>query len=190
VADKKPLYDATQVTEFGGIEDMESFRAEGVAQRDYTYVPGFSEMRVQRDVDLKRHANGEIRAQEISILPVNARWFRQVKGSGSDPDQMRVAHARNQGYRVVTKADIGQPWLKEVPPGGMVAPDGTIKSAAGDLGLFVIDQQGAARNAMQKKIRTEDMVDGMQFKPGGLGDIGTKAKADPMFTKTTTEVTK
>lgn len=181
---KKPLYNATQVTEFGGIEDMESFKAEGVAQRDYTYVPGFSEMRVKRDEDLARFAAGEIQAKDISTLPVNARWFRQVKGSGSDPDQMRVAHAKNQGYRVVTKADIGQPWLKDVPPGGMIAPDGTIKSAAGDLGLFVIDQRGAARNAMQKKIRTEEMVDGMQFAAGGLGEVGKKVRdAEPIVTK-------
>lgn len=187
---KKPLYDATQVTEFGGIEDLEAFKQEGVAQHDYTYVPGFSEQRVKRDVDLARHAAGEIRAKEISTLEQNCRWYRTVKGSGSDPDQMRVAHAVNQGYRVVTKDDLGKPWMTKLPPGGQVAPDGTIKSAAGDLALFVIDREGAARNAMRKKIRTEELVDGMQFQAGGLADVGAKAKADPVITKTTVEVSK
>lgn len=187
---KKPLVNVTQVTEFGGIEDLESFKAEGVSQNDYTYVPGFSDMRMNRDKDLAKFAAGEIQAKDISILPVNCRWFRQVKGSGSDPDQMRVAHAINQGYRVVTKDDIGQPWMTSLPPGAQVAPDGTIKSAAGDIGLFVIDQQGAARNAMRKKIRTEELVDGMQFGAGSLNEVGMKAKADPVITKATVEVSK
>ncbi len=182
--DKKPLVDAALITEFGGIEDFETFQQEGVAQRDYTYTPGFSEMRVKRDTDLARLARGEIRAQEVSTLPVNLRWYRTVKGTGSDPDQMRVAHARNQGYRVVTKADIGQPWLTAVPPGGMIAPDGTIKSAAGDLALHMIDQQGAAKLSYRKKQATEAMVDGMEMQAGGLGAVGKSVRgAEPIVVK-------
>ena len=37
MADKvKPLVDVNLISEFGGIEDLETFRTEGVAQRDYT----------------------------------------------------------------------------------------------------------------------------------------------------------
>jgi hypothetical protein len=185
MADKpKPLVNINLISEFGGIEDMDSFRAEGPTQRDYTYVPGFSEMRVKRDLDLGAFKRHEIKAKEVSILPVNCRWFRTVKGTGSDPDQMRIAHSRNLGYRAVTKDDVGKPWLTAEPPGSQVAPDGTIKSAAGDLVLCVVDQQGAARNAMRRKIATEDMVDGMEMMEGGLGVVGKSLKgADPVVTK-------
>jgi len=190
MAEKKPLVDINLVTEFGGIEDLESFKVEGPTQRDYTYVPGFSEMRHKRDMDLGAFHRHEIKANEVSILPVNLRWFRTVKGSGSDPDQMRIAHSRNLGYRAVEKKDIGQPWLTAMPPGAQVAPDGTIKSAAGDLVLCMVDQQGAARNAMRRKIATEDMVDGMEMMDGGLGVVGKTLKADPVITKQIGGITK
>lgn len=183
MAEKRPLVDVNLISEFGGIEDMASFKAEGVQQRDYTYVPGFSEMRWKRDNDLHRFAKHEIKANEVSVLPVNLRWFRTVKGTGSDPDQMRIAHSKNLGYTAVTKGDIGKDWIKELPPGAQVAADGTIKSAAGDLVLCVVDQQGAARNAMRRKIAAEDMVDGMELADGGLTKVGQKMGADPEVTK-------
>jgi hypothetical protein len=187
MADKpKPLHNINLVSEFGGIEDLESFRQEGVTQRDYTYVPGFSGLRVKRDLDLGAYARHEKKANEVAVLPVNLRWFRTVKGTGSDPDQMRIAHSRNLGYRAVTKDDLAakNAWLTELPPGAQVAPDGSIKSAAGDLVLCVVDQQGAARNAMRRKIATEEMVDGMEMLDGGLGAVGNKLGAAPEVTKT------
>lgn len=189
MAEKRELYDANVVTEFGAFHEEEGLDLDAIRQRDYTYVPGFSEMRYNRDCDLTRLAKGEIKAREVSTLPVNVRWFRTVKGTGSDPDQMRVAHARNSGYRVVTKDDIGQPWLTDLPPGGMIAPDGVIKTAAGDNALFVASQEVAARNAYRKKKATEDLVDGMEMDAGGLGHVGKSIKgADPVVTKTIGEV--
>lgn len=179
----KPLVDINLVSEFGGIEDEAQFRAEGVAQHDYSYVPGFSDMRERRDLKLGEFARGEIKGKEVPVLPVNLRWFRTVKGTGSDPDGMRVAHAKNLRYRAVTQNDKGQPWMTDIPPGGNVAADGTIRSAGGDLQLFVIDQDGAARNALRKKILTEDMVDGMKFAEGGLLKAGKAVKgAEPSIT--------
>lgn len=183
---KRQLIDANLVTEFGAVEDLESFKADGPAQRDYTYVPGFSEMRVKRDTDLKRLATGEIRAKEVSTLPVNCRWFRNMKGAGSEPDNVRAVYARSSGYRPVTKDDLdkGHPWLTALPPGGMIGPDGSIKSSGGDLGLYVIDQQGAARNAYRRKKLAEDMVDGMEMQSGGLGQVAQAHKgADPVVEK-------
>ena len=172
----KPLVDVNVVSEFGGIEDMSEFKEEGISQRDYTYVPGFSDMRVNRDLDLARLHRNEIKGKDVSILPVNMRWFRTVKGSGSDPDQMRLAHARNQRYRAATKDDIGQPWMTELPPGGQIAPDGTIKSAAGDLALHVIDREGAARIALRRKKEIEESVSGLEYEVGGLGQVGSQHK--------------
>lgn len=183
---KRKLVDANLVTEFGGIEDMESFMAEGPAQRDYTYVPGFSEMRVKRDTDLKRLATGEIRGHEVSTLPVNCRWFRNMRGAGSDPDQVRAVYAMNSGYRAVTKDDLTQnhSWLTGMPPGGKIGPDGSILSAGGDLTLYVIDQQGAARNSYRRKKLAEDMVGGMEMQAGGLGQVAQSHRgADPVVEK-------
>ena len=186
----RPLTDVNLVSEFGGVEDETAFRAEGVAQHDYTYVPGFSEMRYKRDLALTDLARRDIKANEVPILPVNCRWFRTVKGTGSDPDQKRVFAAKNQGYRPVTSADLpvdGKPkhaWLTALPPGAIVAPDGTIKTAAGDNVLMVCDQQTAAKNTIRKKLATEAMVDGMQFGEGSLLKVGEKHKgSDPSITK-------
>lgn len=182
----KPLVDSNLVTEFGAFHEAEGTSdVEMVKRRDYTYFPGFSDMRLRRDQDLSRHARGEIKGGEVSTLPVNVRWFRCVKGTGSDPDQMRVAHARNAGYRPVTEKDLGQAWFTELPPGGMIAPDGTIKTAAGDSAAFVCDQETAARNAFRKKKATEDLVDGMEMDAGGLGNVGKSIKgSDPVVNKT------
>ncbi len=53
--------------------------------------------------------------------------------------------------------------MTEQPPGSIIGPDGTIKSAGGDVALYVIDREGAARNALRKKRATEAMVDGMEM---------------------------
>ena len=179
----KQLVDVNLATEFGGIEDLESFKAEGVARQDYTYVPGFSDMRVNRDLALGKLARGEIRASEVPILEWNARWYRCATKDGH-PDGARSVTARNEGYAAATKDDVGKPWMTELPPGGYVAPDGTIRNSGGDLQLFITDRAHAAKNAMRRKIRTEEMVDGMDMAVGGLGAVGKSHKgADPVITK-------
>jgi hypothetical protein len=181
----KPLVDATLVTEFGGVEDMEQFKTEGPFRQDYLYVPGGSDMRYKRDTDLSRLYRGEIRANEVSTMEWNTRWFRAVKGAGADPDNTRPVYAKNQGYKAATKDDVGKPWLTELPPGAIVAADGTIRTSGGDLQLFVADKATAARNAMRKKIKAEESVQGMEFQSGGLGQIGKQHKgADPFVEKT------
>ena len=177
----KPLTDVNLTTEFGEFHEAVGQEED---RKDYTYVPGFSDQRKKRDLELGQLARNEIRSNEVSLLPVNCRWYRAVKGRNSDPDQMRIAAARNQGYRAVTEADIGQSWLTELPPGAIIAPDGTIKSAAGDTALMVATQEVAGRNAMRKKIRTEEMVDGIQYSGGGLADVAGKVKGtEPTITK-------
>lgn len=181
---RKPLVDANLVTEFGGIEDLESFKAEGIARQDRMYVPGFSEMRVEREMALQQYHKHEIKAQDVPVLGWNCRWYRCSEPKSGNPDESRSVGARNEGYRAATKADEGQPWMRSIPPGGYVAPDGTIRNSGGDLILFVCDGQNAARNAMKKKIRTEEMVDGMDMNVNGLGVVGKAHKgANPTIEK-------
>ena len=182
----KPLVDANLVTEFGGVEDMEQFKNEGPAQRDYLWVPKFSEARIARDEDLARFHRGEIKGKDVRTLDEgNVRWWRTVKGGGNEPDNSRLVHAKLEGYRAVTKDDIGPGKLiPEMPPGGQVAADGTIRSAGGDLQLGFAPKAIAARNAMRRKIKAEESVDGMELTDGGLGAVGKKiAGAEPYVTK-------
>lgn len=188
----KPLVDVNLVSDFGGIEDTDEFKNRGPAQRDYMYVPGFSDMQIARQEALARLHRHEIKANEVPILPVNCRWFRTTKGAGNDPDRMRVVHATNSGYRAVTKEDLGEgaelgkkhAWLTALPPGAQIAADGTIKTAAGDMVLMVASREQAAKNALRKKILTEQQIDGMEFEPQGLMAVGSKVKgANPTVEK-------
>ena len=186
----KPLMDANLVTEFGGIEDLEAFKREGPARHDYSHVPGFSDQKVDRDLALAKYHRGEIRAKEVPTLDVNCRWYRRAANNG-DPDNRRLVAARNEGYRAVTKDDLGKPWLTEMPPGAFEAPDGTIRISGGDLQLFVAPKEAAARNAMRKKILTEELVDGMEFSAGGLGQVGAQHRgASPTVTKQIGDITR
>jgi hypothetical protein len=172
----KPLVDVNLVTEFGGIEITDEFRNEGVSQGDYSYVPGFSEMRVNRELDLAALHRGEIKGKDVRTLDWNCRWFRRTEKNGQ-PDNSRIIDGKNDGYRPVTKDDEGKPFMKTLPPNAYYAPDGVVTISGGDLVLMVADKERAAKNAMRKKIHTEEMVDGMEFSSGGLGVVGKAAGA-------------
>jgi hypothetical protein len=172
----KKLVDANLVTEFGAIELTDEFRSEGVGQRDYSYVPGFSEKRVNRELDLAALHRGEIKGRDVRTLDENLRWFRRTEKNGQ-PDNSRIVDGKNQGYRPVTRSDVGQSWMTEPPPNSYFAADGVCTISGGDLVLMVCDKEHAARNAMRKKILTEEMVDGMEFTSGGLGNVGKHAEA-------------
>ena len=149
----KPLVDAVTVTDFGGIEDSEVFKYQ--AERDYTYVPGFSDLRRAQDLAKIEVAAGERKAKDVPTLPVNVRWSR------CDGNYTKVASAKAQGYRAITKDDLDakHPWLTELPPGAQIAPTGEIKSAAGDLMLMVADAKTAARNFAKKQRTTAAMAE-------------------------------
>jgi hypothetical protein len=172
----KPLVDANLVTEFGAIELTDEFRREGASQGDYSYVPGFSEMRVNRELDLAALHRGDIKGKDVRTLDWNCRWFRRTEKNGN-PDNGRITAAKNQGYRPVTKNDEGSAFMTRLPPNAYYAADGVVTNSGGDLVLFVADKEHAARNAMRKKMLTEEMVDGMEFTSGGLGNVGKHAQA-------------
>jgi hypothetical protein len=172
----KPLVDVNLVTEFGGIEITDEFRNEGVSQGDYSYVPGFSEMRVNRELDLAALHRGEIKGKDVRTLNENLRWVRRTERNGN-PDNSRVIKAKGDGYRPVVRGDEGQPYMTRLPPNAYYAADGVVTNSGGDLVLMIADKEHAARNAMRKKILTEEMVDGMEFTSGGLGNVGKHAQA-------------
>src|SRR5687768_4419481 len=114
--------------------------------RDHSYVPGFSEMRRNRDLKLGEVRAGLASPSELKALelPVNLRWARNFKRDNKVDTSKPFSHTR-RGYRLVTKQEHeGQPWLTLLPPGTEVNADGSIQN--GDTVLMWCSKEDAATN--------------------------------------------
>ena len=141
---EKPVVRSGIVTEFGVLEDDPATLMDEMGMaRDMTYVPGFSDMR--RAADRARS-----QGQTPQPLPVNLRWARRTRANGTTTTDRTTAHVR-VGYEPVTKADVGQPWLKELPAGAAILPDGSVVMA--DMQLMKCTQKVAQRNEARKMLR-------------------------------------
>src|SRR6185295_6627708 len=142
----RPLVNSEPVSEFGEVQGMENERGEAP---DLLYVPGWSDLRRTRDLEMGEFRRGERLSKDVSILPVNVRWAALHAGSGAGgglkPNPIKLMQHVNDGYRAVQAKEAGpqNPWLTKLPPGARTQPDGTIVNAAGDLTLVVIDRKGA-----------------------------------------------
>ena len=152
----KPLVPTMIRTEFGDVLESEAFHAATGAQGDVTYVPGYSDMRRKRDQQLKEVADGKRSHNDVMHLPVRCHLTRTAKYSGQ-PDDRKSIEFRNQGYRAVTKDDIGQnDWITGMPEAAVVGPGGELR--IGDTVLMVCDAKTAARNAAMVQMRTNQMI--------------------------------
>lgn len=181
---QRPLVETMIRTEFGDVLDDPSFYDTSGADRDLTYVPGFSDMRRSRDLEIAAVASGKKLRHEAKIipLPVNCRWTRTRNMKG-DPDGRKQIAAGNDGYTAVNKSQIGkQDWLTALPPGATIDPDGSIRK--GDTILMVADGKTAQRNAARKAVATARLTDATGAAAGGLLDVAGRAKgADPFVRK-------
>jgi hypothetical protein len=177
---KRPLVDTTIRTEFGDVLDDPSFYDVSGADRDLTYVPGFSDMRRARDLELAAVASGkkELRDAKLEPLPVNMRWTRHSTVRG-EPDGRKQMTSGNLGYAAVNKDEVGKhEWLKAMPPGATVGADGSIRK--GDTMLMVTDGKTAARNAARKAVQTDRMHRETAAAKGGLLEVGSRKEGlDP-----------
>ena len=178
---KRPLVSATIRTEFGDVLETDAALQHGT--RDLCYIPGFSDMRQARDLELAAVASGAKpkHLARIDPLPVNARWTRKTTPRGA-PDGAKQISTGNLGYRSATKADIGQDWLTELPPGAILAADGTIEK--GDTMLMVCDGKTAARNAARKDAQTRRIDRETVAAAGGLLAVGSKKEGLDPFIRT------
>lgn len=180
---QRPIVPATIRTEFGDVLDDPAFRDVGGVDRDLTYVPGFSDMRRARDLELAAVASGQKLARDAKLtpLPVNMRWVRRASTKGA-PDGGKQIGSGNLGYRIVNKTQIGkEAWLTKIPPGATLEPDGAI--VKGDCVLMVADGQTAARNAARKASATRSLTDAATAAAGGLIDLGTRKQGTDAFVK-------
>ena len=156
MADKRPIIETKVLTEFGEVYEDPSFTLQAGA--DHSYVPGYSDLRKARDLKMAEHRNGLCKRSDVPNLPVRLQWTRSMRVAGNEPDSTKEIQAGNDGYRTATKADIGQPWLTELPAGAKIVAGGAIRK--GDVTLMVCDAPRAAKNAaavqLQTKRQTED----------------------------------
>lgn len=177
---KRPLVNTGIRTEFGDVLETAEFYQAGGQDRDLTYVPGFSDMRRDRDLAISDVASGKVdrRDAKISPLPVNLRWVRATTPKGA-PDAMKQIASAQNGYTTVNKSQVGKTeWLKALPPGATVEADGSIRK--GDLVLMVAEGKQAAKNAARRQAQTNTMVRSAEEAVGGLKALSGAAQgADP-----------
>jgi len=159
----RPLIQSKPVDEFGeAMQELEE--CSGANVRDLSYVPGFSDLKFQRDLALAEVAQGRRLAQDVPALPVNVRMVRRAGVSGTFQGQKLMA-AANDGYQPITKEHLGQDWFTELPPGSRVLEDGTIVNAAGDCQYMYCTGPVAARNLRRKQQRMAEMADSAGLNP-------------------------
>lgn len=157
---KVPVIYSAPPPEFGELEGSAEFLDPNAMDQDHTYVPGFSELRVQRDKAIVEVLQGRRRMNEVPSLPVNFRWARFQNKKG-EPDNRKVIRAGNRGYKIVTKDDVGEGKLiPKLPAGATETADGQIRQ--GDTVLMVADAQRVARNELAKRARTESATKGAE----------------------------
>jgi hypothetical protein len=150
---KVPLLDVTPPPEFGPVHADSRFADPTGADFDHTYVPGFSDLRRERDLAIGEMLQGKRAAKDIKSLPVNLRWVRAQRASG-EPDNTKLWTAAQRGYVPVKPEDIGtKPWLKELPLGAVKDANGMIRN--GDTVLCVAVASDVARNEARKAYRTQ-----------------------------------
>ncbi len=151
---RRPLVELATENEFGAVE-LKPLDTDGGL--DITYVPGFSDMRFQRDRAVAEVVHGDASPKDVPSLPVNVRWVRAVTGDGQQPTSQNVMLSERKGYRLATKEDIGKPWLTQLPPGAKIRADGSIANI--DTVLMVADAAQVAQNRARSRQMVETQLD-------------------------------
>lgn len=150
---KVPLLDTTPPPEFGAVHLDPNFADPHGANLDHTYVPGFSDLRKDRDVALAEVRAGARKAKDVPTLPVNLRWVRCQRSNG-EPDNTKLWTAAQRGYVPVKDAQVGaEAWLKALPLGAVKDGNGMIRN--GDTVLCVATAEAAGRNQARQQLRTK-----------------------------------
>lgn len=165
---KRPLIISAPISEFG--ETDASYTAEDrmtTLQEDHQYVPGFSDLRYQREIEMAEYHAGTRDGKDVSHLPANCYWVRRTTPSGKT-DQMKLMGKKMDGYRPVLRDEAGTvPWLTGLVDGWSYTPGGEIISASGELQLVVLEGSAAANRARRKEKKWLDQSGSIQKEPEG-----------------------
>lgn len=176
----KPLTASQPLSEFGDLHQSSDFNDPHFMDRDQSYVPGFSEMRRDRDMKVAEFHAGSISRADVPSLPVNLRWARNQNRQGN-PDNSKPYNHSRKGYRLVTAKDEGQAWFTQIPPGAQIGADGSIRN--GDCVLMVASAQDAARSEHAKRALTQERINGItsSFQQNAAA-VGANPAAQPTVT--------
>jgi hypothetical protein len=103
--------------------------------------------------------------KDVTPLPVGLRWARAQDVAGKPDSSKQFGHGR-KGYRIANGnskekgGDVGNAWLKELPPGCTLGADGSIRN--GDTVLMVCSREDAAKSEFAKRRETEARVKGAE----------------------------
>lgn len=176
-AKERPLVKTGVITEFGEAEVPEGGDEQAYRSLDPTYVPGFSDLRVERDTQIGQAAVGKRPPHKVMSLPINLRWSKRSKVNGQ-PDETKLQKAKVMGYTPVSTKDVGQSWLTELPEGATVLPDGTIQK--GDTVLMKCSPERAARNQYHKQKLTMDRLGASFAKAEERGVANETTEREPI----------
>jgi hypothetical protein len=143
---KRPLVRTETRAHLGETRESAEFNDMDGAAQDLTYIPGYSDLRRQRDRDMQA-------GRKPKPLPFRLQLVR-VKNVAGAPDSRMGAWWRAQGYREVLASDMEGMGIT-MPIGGMTSAEGYVD--VGDTRLFVCDAQRAARNEQDWRRATDDM---------------------------------
>lgn len=180
MAEKRKLVRSTPVSEFGEFEaEIENIATSGQVL-DPTWVPGWSDLRHQRDREMAEVVAGTRRPEEVKALPVNVRLVRRSSAGGAF-DGRKLMAAANAGYKPITQDHVGEDWFTDLPAGAKVLEDGSIVNAAGDMQYMYTP---GPRAAALLKVKTQRMLDmaavaGQAVKGGAVEAGGTFGKESP-----------
>lgn len=174
MARKRPLVNTAPLDEFGAVSE-EALAVSQTPAADLTYVPGFSDMRYERDIQMGEYVRGERRGQDVRTLPVNIRLVRANTSSGH-PEGVKVMSARINGYEPLTEKDLGEDYLTKLPPGARKLPDGTLLTAAGDAIYMKATAERVAVNLARKQRAMQQATASLADRSEGLVDAGRTIK--------------
>jgi len=159
MSEKRPMIEATVVTEFGNVTGDSKFWEETGSAGDLTWTPGWSPLRKARDMALAEVHAGLRDPRTVPILPGQLVLARRTKPLSGQPDNSDAMRFGQEGFRPVTKDDVGKPWFcpdKVLPAGATLLPDGSI--GKGDCVYMFADQAVAAKRAAQQQRRTNELT--------------------------------
>lgn len=147
-APRKPVVTATERSPFGDLtpEEVQKMSAAG---RDRWFIEGYSDKRIQRELDARAGKKVSPLTHRFHLVPVQTVDGRNIaKG---------VADKRQEGYRPVTKEDIKALGINIENGAYEIAPDGTVRN--GDSMLMVTDSKHAAANYIAQQRRNQALED-------------------------------
>ena len=162
----RPLIPTGVMTPFGELMDDPENPVDLSHGPDVTWTPGYSEQRIARDVAIAEVVAGKRKASDVPHLPGSVRLVRRASPAGQ-PDGAKQMQSSNNGYRYITKADVGQTWFASIPRGAVVQADGSITK--GDCVYMFADAQTAARNSVKKGLATRARLSAAQARAEGAG---------------------